>query len=116
MIENNKIYFFRVGEAQYIYGKNSNEGKPYWCMKYENRFAIDTGRNISECKFPVPPKDEQFSFETEEDLFEFLDNIASDNLDHVMWGLTPTKWVKPCKMQSPISPYYPNTTIPSSEL
>lgn len=127
MIENNKIYFFRVGKAQYIYGKNETKEKPYYCMKYKDNWAIDTGRTIFETTMPGifslnfdDPKnisikkreDEYMWFSSEEELYEKLDEIGSNNLDHIMWGLTPTKWVKPCKMQQPVS-YYPNTTIPS---
>lgn len=110
MIEDNKIYFFRVGKAQYVYGKHIELEKQYWCMKYQDRFAIDTGRNISECRFPVPKKDEQFTFDTEEQLFAFLDSIAVDNLDHIMQGLTPANWIKPCEMTIP-----PNHKLDFSE-
>ena len=117
MIEDGKIYFFRVGKAQYIYGKNSKQEKPYYCMKYKDSWAIDTGRRIFETTMPGrlllnvdDPKnisikkveDEYMWFSSEEELYEKLDEIGSDNLDHVMWGLTPEKWIKPVEMKQPV--------------
>ena len=116
MIEDDKIYFFRVGKVQYIYGKNSKQEKPYYCMKYKDSWAIDTGRRIFETTMPGrlllnvdDPKnisikkveDEYMWFSSEEELYEKLDEIGADNLDHVMWGLTPKKWIKPVEMHPP---------------
>ena len=116
-IEANKTYFFRVGNAQYIYGKDETKDKPYWHMKYQDNWAIDTGRNITESTMPgriavdlTDPKNVHFKkiedeytwFSTEEELFESLDKIGADNLDHIMWGLTPTAWIKETKMEQPI--------------
>ena len=116
-IESNKTYFFRVGKAQYIYGKDETGDKPYWHMKYQDNWAIDTGRNITESTMPgkiaidltdlnnvhfKKIEDEYTQFSTEEELFESLDKIGADNLDHIMWGLTPTAWIKERKMEQPV--------------
>ena len=47
-------------------------------------------------------EDEYAWFSTEEELFESLDKIGADNLDHIMWGLTPKAWIKETKMEQPI--------------
>ncbi len=116
MIEDGKIYFFRVGKAQCIYGKNSKQENPYYYMKYKDNWCIDTGRRIFETTMPGrlllnvdDPKnisikkveDEYMWFSSEEELYEKLDEIGADNLDHVMWGLTPKKWIKPVEMHPP---------------
>lgn len=119
MIEDNKIYFFKVGKAQYIYGKDTTYDKnaPYFHMKYENSWVIDTGRKIFENTFPrkiaefdlftgktkfKTAKDEYVWFKSESELFNALDEIASQNLNHIMWPLTPTNWIKPCEMKEPV--------------
>lgn len=116
MVEDDKLYFFRVGKAQYIYGKDNTKEKPYFCMKYNDGWAIDTGRRIFETTIPGmfsinldDPKnisikkreDEYMWFSSEEELYGKLDEIAADNLDHVMWGLTPKNWIRPGEMQPP---------------
>ena len=117
MIEDGSLCFFRVGKAQYIYGRNDAKDRPYWCMKYKDGWAIDTGRRIFETTMPgrmeldvsdpenisiKKVEDEYEHFSTEEDLFNRLDEIAADNLDHVMWGLTPKKWIKAVEMKPPV--------------
>ena len=97
------INYFRAGNVQYVYGITDND--QYYCMKYDNKKAIDTGRNISEIGFPTTPKKDYKYFSTEEELYAFLDEEAANNLDHIMWPLTPVKWVKPYQMIAP-EPYF----------
>ncbi len=96
------INYFRVGKVQYVYSPNDKEGYAYCCMKYDNNKVIDTGRGICENTFPVTPEEDIKFFISKEELYKFLDKEATNNLDHVMWPLTPEKWIKPCEMQEPI--------------
>ena len=86
-------------------------------MKYKDNWCIDTGRRIFETTMPGrlllnidDPKnmsikkaeDEYLWFSSEEELYKKLDEIAADNLDHIMWGLTPSNWIKPVEMKQPV--------------